>query len=557
MLLVRRVGPSDSRTSRPAKQHLCRGPGPFRAEARALLAEQPRGNARPGLGRVRRHHCHRRCLRRSPELRHGTHRQAHRSPGLPGWHHRPAQLGRSRGLRDPGPPAPLLWRHRRQHGLDGQSLHQRSQSSQRRCLYARRRRRARPDRSVLIYANRCRQAFKGVGIVIGGIEASLRRLAHFDYWSGKVRRSILFDSKADILLYGNAERAIVELCRRVDAGENLRDIHDIRGTAFACKEIPESYHRIDSKTVEVPGDGRPQACQEGQRPEREQQVIELPSFAQVSPPTSSSTPTPRASCISRPIRATREHSRRGTMAATVDQPASHSAVELGHGWRLRAALRPRPAPWYRADIPAYNMIKNSVTIMRGCFGGCTFCSITEHEGRIIQSRSQESILREIEEMPKTIPGFTGVVSDIGGPRPTCTASGARAARLRPRAGALVCVSPMCSNLKTDHSALIDLYRKARTTEGIKKVFIASGVRYDLAVESPEYVKELVATPRWRLPEDRPRAHRRGPALQDDEARHGQLRALRKLFKSILKRPAKSSTSSPTSSPPTPAPPMKT
>jgi uncharacterized radical SAM protein YgiQ len=350
---------------------------------------------------------------------------------------------------------------------------------------------ARPDRSVLIYSNRCRQAYKGVGVVIGGIEASLRRLAHFDYWSGKVRRSILFDSKADILLFGNAERAIVELCRRVDAGERLRDIRDIRGTAFAAKEIPEGYHAVDSKTIDAPGVIALKR-KSGVTPPRGEQVIELPSFAAV---------TGDKQLYAHASRVLHLEANPGNARAMVQEhdgrllwinppPIPLSSADMDGVYELPYARIPHPD--YKADIPAYNMIKNSVTIMRGCFGGCTFCSITEHEGRIIQSRSQKSILREIAEMPKTIPGFTGVVSDIGGPTANMYRLGCKSPEIEAACRKPSCVYPgICSNLKTDHSSLISLYKKARTTDGIKKVFIASGVRYDLAVESPEYVKELV------------------------------------------------------------------
>ncbi len=349
----------------------------------------------------------------------------------------------------------------------------------------------RPDRSVLIYANRCRQAFKGVGIVIGGIEASLRRLAHFDYWSGKVRRSVLFDSKADILLFGNAERAIVELCHRVDAGESIREIRDIRGTALVSKDIPEGFHRVDSKTIEAPGvvqlTSRSQVA-----PPRNQQVIELPSFSQVVADKQLYAHASRILHLeANPGNAramAQEHD--GRLLWINPPPIPLSSADMDGIYELPYARIPHPK--YQAKIPAYDMIKGSVTIMRGCFGGCTFCSITEHEGRIIQSRSQKSILREVESMSKTIPGFTGVVSDLGGPtanmyRLECKTREIEAACRRPS-----CVYPeVCSNLKTDHAALISLYRKARKMPGIKKVFIASGLRYDLAVKDPAYIKELV------------------------------------------------------------------
>ncbi|MCP4449081.1 MAG: YgiQ family radical SAM protein [Myxococcales bacterium] len=350
---------------------------------------------------------------------------------------------------------------------------------------------SRPDRSVLIYSNRCRQGFKGVGIVIGGIEASLRRLAHFDYWSNKVRRSILFDAKADILLFGNAERAIVELTRRLDGGEPIREIRDIRGTAFAAKEIPDGYHSVDSKTINSPGIVGLRRKHENAIP-CERQVIELPSFADVSSDKQLYAHASRIVHLeANPGNAramVQEHD--GRLLWINPPPIPLTSADMDGVYELPYARVPHPA--YKADIPAYNMIKSSVTIMRGCFGGCTFCSISEHEGRIIQSRSQKSILREISEMSETIPGFTGVVSDIGGPTANMYRLGCKSREVEAACRRPSCVYPgICSNLKTDHSSLVDLYRKARSSRGIKRVFIASGVRYDLAVESPEYVKELV------------------------------------------------------------------
>jgi uncharacterized radical SAM protein YgiQ len=373
---------------------------------------------------------------------------------------------------------------------------------------------ARPDRSVLVYANRCRQAFKGVNIVIGGIEASLRRLAHYDYWSGKVRRSVLFDAKADMLLYGNAERAIVELCHRLDAGESIREIHDIRGTAFARKAIPDEYGVIDSKTIDAPGrvqepvnpyQEKDDACETAAsaaselvplktRPKvgRDKQAIELPSFQAVA-----SDPVLYAHAS----RVLHLEANPGNARALVQAhdarllwinppPIPLSSADMDGLYELPYARVPHPS--YRAPIPAYKMIKDSVTIMRGCFGGCTFCSITEHEGRIIQSRSQKSILRELEIMRDTMPDFKGVVSDLGGPTANMYRLGCKSKEIEAACRKPSCVYPgICSNLKTDHSSLISLYRKAREIDGIKKIFIASGLRYDLAVESPEYIKELV------------------------------------------------------------------
>jgi uncharacterized radical SAM protein YgiQ len=372
---------------------------------------------------------------------------------------------------------------------------------------------ARPDRSVLVYANRCRQAFKGVNVVIGGIEASLRRLAHFDYWSGKVRRSILFDAKADILLFGNAERAVVELCHRLDAGESIREIQDIRGTAFARNAIPDDYGVIDSTTIDAPGRVQEPVSPYQEPPSevatsapneqlvplrktpkvgRDKQAIRLPDYKAVSTDPILYAHASRVLHLeSNPGNARALVQKHDTRLLWINPPPIPlSSADMDGLYELPYARVPHPI--YATTIPAYKMIKDSATIMRGCFGGCTFCSITEHEGRIIQSRSQKSILRELEIMRDKMPDFKGVVSDLGGPTANMYRLGCKSKEIEAACRKPSCVYPgICSNLKTDHSSLVSLYRKARKVEGIKKIFIASGLRYDLAVESPEYIKELV------------------------------------------------------------------
>jgi uncharacterized radical SAM protein YgiQ len=346
----------------------------------------------------------------------------------------------------------------------------------------------RPDRSCIVYAQRCREAFKGVPVVIGGIEASLRRIAHFDYWSEKVRRSILLDAKADILLYGNAERALVELTHRVAAGEHPRDIHDLRGTAVALSEPRAGFEIVDASTVR--DDSSPHAPPGA---DFEATVIRLPSFDTVCDDRVAYAAASRILHLeSNPGNAralVQEHGER--LVWLNPPPVPLTTAEMDRVYELPYARVPHPG-YGDARIPAYVMIRNSVTIQRGCFGGCTFCSITEHEGRIIQNRSQASVLREIERMRERQPGFTGVVSDLGGPtanmyRIACKSREIEAACRRPS-----CVYPgICPNLDTDHSALIELYRAAREAPGVKKVLVASGVRYDLASEDPRYVEELV------------------------------------------------------------------
>ena len=343
----------------------------------------------------------------------------------------------------------------------------------------------RPDRAVIVYSQRCREAYKDAAIMVGGIEASLRRIAHYDYWSDKVRRSILVDSKADILLYGNAERAIVEVTHRLAKGDKPAALDDVRGVALMKSAVPEGWTEAHADDIES-GD-------EGARQIGEKTVIRLPAYEQVA---EDSELYARASRVlhreSNPGNARPLVQRHGDRELWVTAPPIPlTTPEMDKVYELPYARAPHPS--YQGEkIPAWEMIKTSVTIMRGCFGGCSFCSITEHEGRIIQNRSHESVLQEIERIRDKTEGFTGIISDIGGP----TANMYRMACKDPRTEALCrrpsCVFPgICPNLNTSHDSLIELYRKVRSVPGIKKVMVASGVRYDLAVESPEYVKELV------------------------------------------------------------------
>lgn len=382
----------------------------------------------------------------------------------------------------------------------------------------------RPDRAVMIYSQRLREAYKGVPIVIGGIEASLRRIAHYDYWQEKVRRSILFDAKADILIYGNAERPLVEVAHRIAAGETMDTIQDIRGTAVIRKEPIPGWRGSDSTAIDKIGKidpipnpygaddvgcsksefkqagidlkaeaAKPITIQPARPKPWEKTYVKLPAFEQVS------VNKPLYAHASRilhqetnPGCARALFQRHGDRSIWVNPPAFPLEThEMDDVFGLPYQRIPHPS-YGDAKIPAYDMIKTSVNIMRGCFGGCSFCSITEHEGRIIQSRSQESIIDEIEQIRDKVPGFTGVISDLGGPTANmyklrCTSKKAESTCRR-----LSCVYPdICKHMDTDHTPTIDLYKKAREVKGIKKILIASGVRYDLAVQDPRYVKELV------------------------------------------------------------------
>ena len=387
----------------------------------------------------------------------------------------------------------------------------------------------RPDRAVIVYSQRCKEAYKDTPIVIGSIEASLRRIAHYDYWGDEVRRSILIDSQADILLYGNAERALTELAYRLSQNEAINEINDIRGTAFVRESLPDGWTLIDSTRVDRPGKIDPHhnpynsdeelaaatggKCQISNKTDsdnnsqlvqltflpkhsktnRATTVIRLPSYKKVK-----SDPVLYAHAS----RVLHLETNPGNARALIQDndgqdvwltppPIPLSTEEMDEVFALPFQRVPHPK-YDGQRIPAYEMIRFSINIMRGCFGGCTFCSITEHEGRIIQSRSEQSILQEIEDIRDKTPGFTGTISDLGGPtanmyRLACKDPAIEAACRRPS-----CVYPgICENLNTDHDPLIKLYKKARKIPGVKRILIASGLRYDLAVESPEYVEELV------------------------------------------------------------------
>ena len=408
----------------------------------------------------------------------------------------------------------------------------------------------RPDRSLAVYAQCVRQAYSGVNVVVGSIEASLRRIAHYDYWSNKVRRSVLLDTKADLLIFGNAERALVEITHRLAQGEPIRQIRNVRGTAFlaplAWKPAPD-WQEANSSRIDTPGKIDPmpdpyamapedktecaskngnaagtdgavnavaaapatkQATNQVIKPikilsreerraqmaeEREKTVVRLPSFEQVSTDPVLYAHASRVFHLeSNPGNARAMVQAHGQRDVWLNPPPIPLAMDEMDGvYGLPYARAPHPG-YGNARIPAWEMIRFSVNIMRGCFGGCTFCSITEHEGRIIQSRSEGSILREIEEIRDKVPGFTGVISDLGGPTANMYRLACKEKNIEESCRRLSCVYPtICSNLNTDHSSLISLYRKARALPGVKKILIGSGLRYDLAVRSPEYVKELV------------------------------------------------------------------
>ena len=416
----------------------------------------------------------------------------------------------------------------------------------------------RPDRAAIVYSQRCREAFNDAPIVLGGIEGSLRRIAHYDYWSDKVRRSIVVDAKSDLLLYGNAERAIIEVAHRLAKGEPVQQITDVRGTAFFQRQSERGWFEIDSTQVDRPGrvedhinpyqttseqaqaqgttcskdeaqvdagnvgnGPKPSAADPASQPltfvpnpavraragapPRDRTVIRLPSYEQVrADPVLYAHANRVLHLETNPgnARALVQAHGEGTTARDVwinPPPIPLTTAEMDSVFGLPYARAPHPS---YADangrhdgptkIPAWEMIRFSVNIMRGCFGGCTFCSITEHEGRVIQSRSEDSVIREIEEIRDKVDGFTGTISDLGGPTANMYRIGCKSSEIEAACRKPSCVYPgICSNLNTSHEPLIKMYRRARSLRGVKKILIGSGLRYDLAVESPEYVKELV------------------------------------------------------------------
>lgn len=345
----------------------------------------------------------------------------------------------------------------------------------------------RPDRATIVYAQRIREACPGVPIILGGIEASLRRIAHYDYWSDKVRRSILPDSKADLLIFGNGERAVVEVAHRLAAGERIAEITDVRGTVFMRPAVPEGWREIDAAGVGERRSDRETGHTGGTA------VIRLPSYDQVaSDPVLYAQASRRFHLETNPGNARPLVQRHGKREVWLNPPPIPlTGRELDRVYELPYTRKPHPG-YGTARNPAWEMIRFSVNIMRGCFGGCSFCSITEHEGRIIQSRSEDSIVREIETIRDTVPGFTGNISDLGGPTANMYRMRCGEGRIESACRRFSCIYPeVCRQLVVDHAPLIQLYRRARTLPGIKRVFIASGLRYDLAVRDPAYVKELV------------------------------------------------------------------
>lgn len=329
----------------------------------------------------------------------------------------------------------------------------------------------RPNRATIVYSNLVRGAMPGVPIVLGGIEASLRRIAHYDYWSDKVRRSVLLDAKADLLIFGMGERPVWEVARRLAQGASVAELRGVRGTAHVLRKgeweaLPESRFVRDGKAVILPS--------------YEEVCASREAFSRMSRAFQYETNPGNARPLLQP---------HGHEAVHLEPPAQAlSEAEMDELYDLPFVRRPHFS--YDAPIPAFETVKHSIVTMRGCFGGCTFCSITEHEGRVIQSRSAESVLREVRAL-RRMDGFRGVITDVGGPTANMYRMSCRSETIERACRRLSCVHPgVCENLVTDHGPLVSLLRRVRAEEGVRKVFVASGVRYDLAERSPEFVEEL-------------------------------------------------------------------
>ena len=336
----------------------------------------------------------------------------------------------------------------------------------------------RPDRATLAYCQRAREAYPGCVVIAGGVEASLRRLAHYDYWSDKVKRSMVLDSKTDLLVYGMGETPLLEILRRLKNGEPIDSIKNVRGTAYRLK-----------KTEDLP--------------EETDTAIHLPSLEEVEEDKSQFAKMTRLIYENlNPYLGVTLVQENDLEAVVVNPPSlPMETQELDRIYALPFTRKPHPH-YGDKKIPAFETIKNSIQIHRGCFGGCTFCSLTAHQGKFIQSRSVESVVEEVHRARSVNTGInkTGtydpgsvnnVISDLGGPTANMYALSCKSESAKQRCRRLSCLAPtLCPHLNTDHSALIKLMRAVRKVEGINKVFIASGIRTDLALCDERYIREL-------------------------------------------------------------------
>ncbi|MBW2263904.1 MAG: YgiQ family radical SAM protein [Deltaproteobacteria bacterium] len=333
----------------------------------------------------------------------------------------------------------------------------------------------RPDRATILYTQRIREAWPGVPVVLGGIEASLRRLAHYDYWSDSVRGSVLVDSGADILVYGMGEQAAITIAGRLESGEDLSTITDVPGTAVRLdRDQMTAYESCPSRE---PGDGF---------------AVVLPSVDEVRDSRESFSQMTRMIYEeTNPHNARDLVQRHGRSGVLVNAPAPPLATAfLDELYALPFARQPHPG--YDDPVPAYDMVRDSITIMRGCYGGCAFCALSLHQGRIVQCRSAGSVLAEVEQICLT-PGFKGNISDLGGPTANLYATGCGPREKQETCRRTSCLHPrLCKHLVTDPGPLLDLMRAVREAPGVKRAFVNSGVRMDVALKAPGYIEALAA-----------------------------------------------------------------
>lgn len=322
---------------------------------------------------------------------------------------------------------------------------------------------ARPNRATIVYTSRLKEAYRDVPVVIGGIEASLRRFAHYDFWEDKVRRSALLDAKADLLVYGMGETPLLELVRRLQKGEAFASIKDLRGTAYVAATAPDTG-----------------------------ELLELPSFETVASDKAAYGESFRLlsgeqnSACARTV--VQRHVERYLVCNPPAWPLSEQALDAIYALPFVKA----PHPSYKEAIPAYEQIRNSITTHRGCFGGCAFCAITHHQGKTIQSRSEESVLRELERLA-ALPWFRGSVSDLGGPTANMFGLSCGNKEAGSKCRRESCLYPkLCGNLVTADARSSRLLAKARKVSGVRNVAVSSGVRYDLLERQPNYLRELVS-----------------------------------------------------------------
>ncbi len=322
----------------------------------------------------------------------------------------------------------------------------------------------RPDRATIPYTSRVKQAFPGVPVIIGGIEASLRRFAHFDFWQEKMRGSILLEAKADLLVYGMGERQVVEIARRLDQGLPISACRDIPGVSYATggKELPPAGDHVRLL------------------PSAEQVAIDPLAFNQA---------TKQMYLESNPHCGRVLLQQHGARWVVQNPPALPlQTAELDRLHELPYTFSPHPC--YRQPIPALQSIEGSVTVNRGCSGGCSFCALTIHQGKDVTSRSTPSVLREIREMVAR-PGWKGILSDLGGPTANMFHMACNSEEANKVCRRVSCLHPVrCKHYGTDHKPYIQLLRQARALPGVRRVYVNSGIRYDLASLDNEFVEEL-------------------------------------------------------------------